>query len=123
MPSFEYFTTVLVNAELEIDDIGNCAIIASNDMGENYCLIIETRLGVTRILNYGPSIIDFDSLPKSVNCSFKRIDYNPTKISKTIREFLNNPYHKITSAKQVGKEEALNVCKDMLNYMKQENFW
>ena len=36
---------------------------------------IETKLGVTTIFQYGPICPDLQILEKSVNCSFKRINY------------------------------------------------
>lgn len=121
--NFQYFTTKVVNAELDIDNIGECAIKAYNDIGEEFILIIETSMGVTRILEYGPAKIDFELAPDSVNLHFSRMNFNEKVISKTIQSFLNNPYHKVTQAFECDKQEALADCKDMISYMNQSDFW
>lgn len=120
---FEYFATRVVNASLSINNIGNCAIKGFNDQGEINILIIETRMGESRIFTYGPAITDFDTLPKSVNCSFQRVSFNEKKMQDIIRKFLNSPYSAITQAIEVSKEEALAECKGIIDYMKQEVYW
>ena len=40
--TFEYFFVAKCNGELEIDDISNCAIVARNDIGNEYYLLIKT---------------------------------------------------------------------------------
>lgn len=120
---FEYFTTRVINADIEVENIGDCAIRACNDGGECYYLLIETQLGICRIFTYGPAMPDFDLLPKSVNCSFKRINFNEGKLAKIIKEFLNSPYSNITSAEEIEKEELLEECKDIISYMKQSLNW
>lgn len=45
--SFDYFVTQVVNATLEVDDIGNVCILARNDLGEEYYLCVKTELGET----------------------------------------------------------------------------
>lgn len=118
---FEYLRVTQSMDVLQIEDIGNCAIKAFNDMGEEYILVISTQLGTTRIFNYGPINPDLDLLPKNVNCSFKRIQFSEFKIQKTIRDFLNNPYANITQAQCVDeKDEVLNDCRSIIEYMKQD---
>ena len=120
---FEYFKQTVVNGNLDVDDIGNCAILATNDEGAQYVLVIDTSLGITRVFNYGPIIPDLDMLPKSVMCSFKRIQFSHTKIVKIIDEFLNNSFAHITTAIVVDKAEALETCRSIIDYMKQDNFY
>ena len=117
---FEYYITKIVNGSIDIEDTGNCAIKAYNDNGSCYVLIIETSLGISRVFQYGPAVHDLDLLPKSVNCSFKRIEYSDYKIHKVIDEFLNNGYSGITQAFVVDKDEALNECRSIIEYMKQD---
>ena len=66
--NFDYFTVQTVMANIEIEDIGNCAIEANNDNGEFWYLIIRTTLGSTQIFEYGPTI-HTGIMEKSVNCS------------------------------------------------------
>ena len=119
--NFDYFTVQTVMANIDIDDIGNCAIEANNDNGEFWYLIIRTTLGSTQVFEYGPTI-HTGLMEKTVNCSFKRIEFTEAKVIKRIKEFLNNPYKNITQAKEMTIEEALEQCDDMLIYMKENTF-
>lgn len=121
--NFEYRITRQVEADIDIDNIGDCCLKAFNDEGMEYILIIETQMGVCRIFNYGPIQPDFDLLPKSTSISFQRIDFRQGALIKIIEGFLNNPYAKITQAMECSKEEALEECKDLIQYMNQEEFW
>lgn len=114
---YKYYYREAITDELEIEDIGNCSLIAYNDLGMYYILIIKTDLGLTQIFTEGPLISDY-VLPKNVVCSFKRIDYNASKISKEINGFLNNPASKITSVIEVSIDEALEKCRSIVDYFK-----
>ena len=104
---------------MEIEDPGNCAIRAFNDLGLEYIFISQTLLGFTRILTYGPLCVDLNELPTNVNCNYSRKEYNASKVQKAIREFLNQPGAHITQAEEVTVDEALNDCKSLIEYMKQ----
>lgn len=119
---FEYYKTVTVNAILDIEDIGNFAIKAFNDKGEEYIMVVDTVLGETRMFTYGPIIPDLDLLPPSVNCSFNRINFSTKFIQKAVDTFLGGR-SQITQAMEVSKEEALEDCKDIISYMKQSDFF
>ena len=107
--------------QLDVDDIGNCAIEANNDEGNYYYMVIETNLGFTKIFEYGPVQPDFNEMCKSVTCTFDRIEFNEKKISKRIYSFLNAPGKNITQAQIVDKEYALDGCKDIIEYMRNSN--
>ena len=116
---FEYFYSKSAFGELQIDDIGDCCIQANNDEGLFYYLLIETNLGWTKILEYGPCAPDFDELPKSVSCNFSRIEFDERKIMKRIDEFLNNRFRNITQAQIVEREVLFEDCKSLLDYMEE----
>lgn len=115
---YKYFYREAITDEVEIEDIGNCNILAYNDYGSVNVLIVRTQLGLTSIMTYGPIQPDVDLLPKYVKCTFKRIEYNPRKISKEIDTFLNNPVSNITSAIEVDFEEAISKCRSIIEYIK-----
>lgn len=119
---FEYYYVKSVNATLDIDDIGNCAIAAYNDLGLVSYLLIKTTLGNTIIFEYGPLVHDSDVLPKVVDCSFRRIEFNDIAIKKTIRTFLNNPKSQITQAREIPFEEVFENCIDIIDYVKTKEF-
>lgn len=114
---YDYFMISTASATLTVDDIGNCAILASNDNGLQYILVIDTNLGATRIFRYGPFNPDLERLPNEVECSFRQIEYSESEINKTIRKFLNNYKFGATSAEVIDKEEALSRCRNIISYM------
>ena len=121
--TFEYFYTKTATGQLDIEDIGNCCIQANDDQGLFYYLLIESTLGWTKILEYGPAAPDFDELPKSVTCHFSRIEFDERKIFKRVDEFLNNRFRNITQAQIVDRNVMFEDCKSILGYCEiKENF-
>lgn len=118
---FEYFYSKSAFGELQVDDIGDCCIQANNDEGLFYYLLIETNLGWTKILEYGPATPDFDELPKSVSCNFSRIEFDEKKIFKRVDEFLNNRFRNITQAQVVDRDVLFADCKSLLDYMEEKS--
>ena len=115
---FDYFITTQSMGLLSIEDIGNCAIDGFNDRGEEFILVVDTNLGRTRIFTFGPFIQDMETLPNEVSCILKQINYSIQNISKQIRQWINNPRYNITQAMEIDKEEALNKCRDIIEYMR-----
>lgn len=123
MASFEYFYQRMAVGNLDIEDLGNCAIEANNDDGLFYYLLIETNLGFTKVFEYGPIQPDFHELPKSVKCTFDRIEYTEAKLSKIIQNFLNGGFKGITQAQIIDKDTLLDNCTDIIEYMRnKDNF-
>ena len=48
--SFNYFYTTTAEDCLDVEDIGNVCLQASNDAGQNWILLIKTKLGFSYIL-------------------------------------------------------------------------
>lgn len=102
---FEYLQRVIVDAELEIDNIGDCVIQANNDLAEEFYLIIRTELGWTEVMEYGPFVPDLLQLPYNYQITYNRFEFNQSKIERIIDKFLNNPKKIITQAKIVTLED------------------
>lgn len=118
---FKYFYVKTAADELDIDDIGKCAIQANNDNGEFVYLIIDTDLGITKVLEYGPINPELSILCKNTSCRFTRFEYSESKISKIIDNFLNQPL-KITQARVISAEEAFNNCINIVDYVKEGKY-
>lgn len=118
--NFEYFQTITLNANIEIEDIGNCAIKTFDDLGNEYILIIDTVQGWSRIFQYGPLRLDFDVLPAVVKETYNKIPFDDRKLKNIIIKFLNTDG--ITQAFAVTREEALQDCKSITKSMQQLNF-
>ena len=103
--TFDYLERVVVEAQLDVENIGQCVLQANNDVGEEFYLIIVTELGWTEVLEYGPIVPDLELLPATYNISYNRIEYNQGKLERIIDKFLNNPKRMITQAKVTELEE------------------
>ena len=65
MASFDYAMITTATENIEIDDPANCCLLSEDQIKQNYLLVISTTLGITTMINYGPFIIDFDTLDLS----------------------------------------------------------
>lgn len=99
--TFEYLQRVVVDAELNVDDIGQCVILGRNDMGEESYLIIRTEMGWTEQISIGPVCPDIEILPFNVAILYSRFEYNQGKIERAIDKFLNDPKKMISQAEVV----------------------
>lgn len=102
---FDYFYTTKVNAQLCVNNIGNCVIKANDDFGNDYFLLIKTKLGSTYIVEYGP--YNPDLKPNHVSYLFDKLDYNEYKIEKRIEKFLTSSNRGITQAEEVNEEDII----------------
>lgn len=114
---FEYFKQLVVGDQLEIDDIGNVCIIANDDVGHTYTLIVRTVLGQVQVWEFGPIIPEINELPPSVVSSYSRFEYSDNKVTKVIDKFLNNSYRSITQARVVDISEARKNMRNILEYI------
>lgn len=105
---FEYLQRVIVDAELEVDNIGDVVIQANNDLAEEFYLIIKTELGWVEVIESGPIVPDLNLLPLNYNIKYSRFEYNQSKIERIIDKFLNDPKRIITQAKIVELEDIVD---------------
>lgn len=113
--TFEYLQRVVVEGQLDVDNIGECVLLANNDIGEEFYLIINTVMGWTEVLEYGPFAPDFDLLPANYNIKYSRFEYNQGKLEKAIDRFLNDPKRAISQAKVVELDEIIDNLVNPIN--------
>ena len=111
---FEYLHRITVEAELDVDDIGQCCIRGRNDLGEEFYLIIRTDLGFTEQITYGLVVPDLEILPFNVSMQYSRYEYSQSKIERQIDKFLNDPKKLITQADVIEYEEIVDPIKTSL---------
>ena len=80
-----------------------------------YYLILRTELGLTKSLEYGPSIPDLDELPMSVSMRYNQFEFNESKIAKMITKFLNS--NSITQARETEVEDIVMRIKHLEEYI------
>lgn len=99
--TFEYLQRVVVDAELNVDDIGQCVILGRNDIGEESYLLIRTEMGWTEQIIVGPVCPDIEILPFNIAILYSRYEYNQGKIERAIDKFLNDSKKMISQAEVV----------------------
>lgn len=110
---FDYLYSMQPEGTLEIEDIGNCAIIATTGLCQEHILIVRTEAGQSRILQYGPQWIDSDMPAVSeVSCTYSSFQFNQHKIQRYIDTWLNSKTF-AQQAQAVTIEEAREHLKDM----------
>lgn len=115
---FEFDQELMPQALIEIPEIGQFGLEASNDEGYFYYLIVRTLLGTTTIATCGPIIPDIEILPSGFSMSLVKMPYREDKLSKTISFFLNDKSKKLTEAKLIDIDEAINQFRELKDYLK-----
>lgn len=119
---FEFNNQLVAQSAIEINDSGNCAIECTNEEGQYFYIIIKTLYGTTTIVFYGPILPDFHELPNNYSTSLSRMEFNQSKLEKTINFILNNRTYKITNAKEVSVEEALSTFVSLKEYLQEGGY-
>ena len=117
MRTYEYLYEVKATGFLEIENIGECALIANNDFLQEQILIITTEMGKTKILQYGPVFVDNVQTPSEVTYSYSEIDFSDYKIDKRIEKFINDAKFRTTQVRVVELEEALDRITDLREFL------
>ena len=81
---FEFNQQLMPQNILDIDEIGEFAIEASNDEGYFYYLVVKTFIGTSTFASCGPVIPDTDLLVDGFTCSLSKCPYKEDKISRAI---------------------------------------
>ena len=109
--NINYFYKSENQESLEINNIGQCYIEAFTDIGDRYYLSIQTELGFTNVLEFGP-ISELMYKSKIFYINSIEFEFSQSKIAKRIDKFLNTTAGgMITQATLIEKEtlvEALN---------------
>lgn len=114
----EYNKAWMPQNTLDVEEIGQVAIEATNDDGFFWYLIINTEDGMTTIASCGPIIPDTFYLPNGFECSLTQIEYKEARISKYISTWLNDTKNKrITQANIIDMSEALDQFRDLKPYL------
>lgn len=120
---YDYSGTKTFTASLEVDDPGNCAILANGyypvgkgiKLPGDYYMIVRTIDGITTILKWG-AVTDLPDLPSGYSLDVKAFKYKESSIHREIQLFLNDGQKFIYDAKVVTKENALEQTPKDYNF-------
>lgn len=103
----EYLIHTTADANLPVEDIGHVAIVAGNDFGKQWYIIINTFLGWAKIEEFGPLVIDCNEfISKEFSYTYDEIEYSEFKLSRRLEKFLQEPRRCITQASVIDEAEA-----------------
>lgn len=109
--NFEYMYVAEALDSINIEDIGQCALCATNDTGKEYYLVIKSLFGWVRIVEFGPFFVGVDQLLGEFSFTQTEIEYSMRKVANRIEKFLQNPKRQITQVREITREEALERLK------------
>ena len=117
MRTYEYLYETKATGFLEIENIGECCLIANNDFLQEQVLIVSTTMGKTKIIQYGPIFVDNVQPPTDIQYSFYEFDFSDYKIDKRIDKFINDPKFRTTQVRVVELDEALDRIIDLREFL------
>lgn len=121
---FEYLQDIKFLDSIDIDNIGSVTLEALNDLGGQWYLSIQTKLGRTKIVTVGPLVADSNDIPFSFNLDYQYIEFDGNKIVKIIQKFLNDQKKNITQVFFSDIDVMCNRLKNLnqikIDYQKQE---
>ena len=112
---FNYLYTTTHNASIDIEDIGNVCLLATNDAFLEYLLIIKTEYGETKIITQGPIIVDSNIPGAKFSITMETSNYNVGKITKVIEKFLLSNI--ISQVQIIELDEAKTKLKHLVDYI------
>lgn len=116
---FEYNNQLLPQNVIDIEQVGEFAIEAHNDLGYYWYIVIRTIMGTSIIATCGPVFPDIALLPSGFSMELEKIPYKEEKLCKIINRFLNDPKKSITDAKVIDAIEGIDQFREIKNYLKE----
>ena len=113
--NFDYLIKIEKESSIDIENIGNCAIDAYNDLGFEWLFLVCTIEGTTHMIEFGPVVPDLDILPAKVSYTYDRIDFKEGKIANRISKFLNEPSRNITQVFEITQQEAREKMRNLVD--------
>lgn len=111
MRQYKYLYEVTATGFVDVEDPCNVCLCATNNLFQEYVLIIKTEMGKTQLLQYGPNIIDIDKPATNVVCEYREFDVSDYKIDSAIEKFLAKSF--ATQVIEITLEEARDKVRDM----------
>ena len=103
--TFKYLYVPTAMDSIEIEDLGNVYLRASNDDADEWYMSVKTSLGWVEIKQFGPLKIDEEGFNFFFNFLYQKFEYSEKRLYKIIDEFINNSKKAITIAEVISKED------------------
>lgn len=102
--TFEYLRVSTSMDSIDVEDMGNVCIKASNDDGVEWYLQICTSLGWVTAKQFGPVRMNSSDVENFFYFSRQRFEYNEKRLYKLIDEFINGTKKNITAVEIITDE-------------------
>lgn len=120
MRQFDYSYIHTALSTLEVEDTAQCCIELIDVLDYHYYMIIQTVLGKTKILEYGPIIPDIEKFPPKSVAKFCEIDCNKHKIDGMIEKFLGSHSPKAEGVSLIPIQEARKIIRNFMDAFVEE---
>lgn len=118
MRSFSYLYEMQATGQIDIEDVGNCAIIAYNSRTyQRAILIVRTVEGQTRVVMSGPHWVELEQACLDYSYTYQSFQFNGGKIENIIQRFLNGKFY-VDQAEVVEVDTALGYIPDVREYIR-----
>lgn len=114
---FNFDKQLTPQKQIEISNIGAFALEAWNETGMFYYFLIKTILGQSVIASCGPIVPDIDTIPSNFTIRLHKMPFSETRLIKFIDFFLNDRDRKITEAREIDIDDAIEQFRDIKDYL------
>lgn len=111
--TFEYMYEVKAQDSIDIPNIGNVCILATNSEYFEWYLATKTVDGWTEVETFGPLMVDVNKLDYSFKYTYNKFEYNEKNLIKRIGTFLEREVPMISQAVIIDREEFDNRLKNI----------
>lgn len=101
-----YQQTKTYACSLDIPDIGDCALRCTSADFEDYYLVVQTIMGKSFILTFGPVIADVYALEDNFALFYRKMDYKEAQIIKAINNLVNDAHKNINEVELIEPKDA-----------------
>lgn len=115
--TIEFNQQLLPQSVVEIDELGDFGLEASNAEGYYYYIAARCFQGIAVIATCGPIIPDVTLLPSGFSMSLSKVPFREDKITKFLNLFLNDKHRLLTEARLISFEEAVQQFKELKDYL------
>ena len=118
--NFNFNSSVSFESNVDVKDIFQTALEAIDNYGNLYYLLINTDLGRSSIIEFGPIIPDNDDVSNNFTLTHINVECKTQQVSKIINKFLSPRYgmkNKIIEAREITWEEAIEFCPNVYDFV------
>lgn len=113
--SFNYSPISVESESIDVENVGNCMLEATDALERRYYLVIKSDAGFSKILTFGPVMSELKLVGNKYSAKLDVIEYKDTKLFMIINKFLHDG--DIKSAREISEHEARASYVDLLSYM------